>query len=69
MKKVFLIAMAVVILSVTVFNACFTYSTIDCVGCATMLFLGMELLSSTIIAWGFRNLYKQYEDGKLDLFK
>jgi hypothetical protein len=69
MKKVFLIAMAVVLLSVTVFNACFTYSTIDCVGCATMLFLGMELLSSTIIAWGFRKLYKQYEDGKLDLFK
>ena len=69
MKRVFLIAMAVVLLSVTVFNACFTYSTINCVGCATMLFLGMELLSSTIIAWGFRNLYKQYEDGKLDLFK
>lgn len=69
MKKVFLIAMAVVLLSVTVFNACFTYLSVDCVGCATMLFLGMELLSSSIIVWGFRNLYKQYENGKLDLFK
>jgi threonine/homoserine/homoserine lactone efflux protein len=69
MKKAFLIAMAVVLLSVTLFNVCFAYSTIDCVGCATMLFLGMEILSSSIIAWGFRNLYKQYEDGKLDLFK
>ena len=69
MKKVFLIALAVVLLAVTVFNACFTYSSIDCVGCATMLFLGMELLSSSIIVWGFRNLYKQYENGKLDLFK
>jgi threonine/homoserine/homoserine lactone efflux protein len=69
MKKAFLIAMAVVLLAVTLFNVCFAYSTIDCVGCATMLFLGMEILSSSIIAWGFRNLYKQYEDGKLDLFK
>lgn len=69
MKKVFLIALAVVILAVTVFNACFAYSSIDCVGCATMLFLGMELLSSSIIVWGFRKLYTQYEEGNLDLFK
>lgn len=69
MKKVFYIIMAVVLATVTLFNVCFTYSNVDCVGCATMLFLGMELVSATLIAWGFRKLYNQYEAGKLYLFK
>lgn len=69
MKKVFYIIMAVVLTAVTLFNICFAYSNIDCVGCATMLFLGMELISAILIVWGFRKLYNQYEAGKLDLFK
>ena len=69
MKKVFYIIMAVVLSAVTLFNVCFAYSNIDCVGCATMLFFGMEFTSTVLIAWGFRKLYNQYEAGKLDLFK
>jgi hypothetical protein len=69
MKKVFYIIMVVVLIAVTLFNICFAYSNVDCVGCATMLLLGMELVSATLIAWGFRKLYKQYEAGKLDLFE
>ena len=68
MKKIFYIAMAIVIFAVTFFNVCFAYSNIRCVGCATMLFLAMEFASAVLIAWGFRNLYKTYEEGKLDLF-
>jgi hypothetical protein len=34
-----------------------------------MLFLGMELVSTILIVWGFRKLYNQYEAGKLDLFE
>ena len=69
MKKVFYIIMVVVLTAVTLFNICFAYSNVDCVGCATMLFLGMELVSTILIVWGFRKLYKQYEAGKLDLFE
>ena len=69
MKKVFYITMAVVLLAITAFNVSFAYSNIDCVGCATMLFLAMETISTLLTAWGFRKLYKQYEEGKLDLFK
>ena len=69
MKKIFYIVMSVFILAATLFNVCFAYSNIDCVGCATMLFLAMETISAILIAWGFRKLYKHYEEGKLDLFK
>jgi hypothetical protein len=69
MKKIFYIAMCVVIFASTLFNVTFAYSNIDCVGCATMLFLAMEIVSAILIAWGFRKLYKHYEEGKLDLFK
>lgn len=69
MKKVFYIIMVVVLTAVTLFNICFAYSNIDCVGCATMLFLGMELVSAILIAWGFRKLYNLYEAGKIDLFE
>jgi hypothetical protein len=69
MKKIFYIAMCIVILATTLFNVTFAYSNIDCVGCATMLFLAMETISAIIIAWAFRKLYKNYEEGKLDLFK
>lgn len=69
MKKVFYIIMAVVLTAVTLFNLCFAYSNVDCIGCATMLFLGMELVSAILIVWGFRKLYNQYEAGKLDLFE
>lgn len=69
MKKYFYIAMTVFIFLTTLFNVCFAYSNIDCMGCATMLFLAMEAVTATLIAWGFRELYKQYEKGKLDLFK
>jgi hypothetical protein len=69
MKKVFIIALAIVLSAITLFNVCFAYSNIDCVGCATMLFLGMEFISTSLTIWGFRKLYKQYEAGKLDIFK
>ena len=69
MKKVFYIAMVIVIAAVTIFNVCFAYGNINCVGCAIMLFLSMEAVTGTLVAWGFRKLYKQYEEGKLDLFK
>ena len=69
MKKIFYIVMCVFIFAATLFNVCFAYSNIDCVGCATMLFLFMETSSTILIAWGFRKLYKHYEEGKLDLFK
>ena len=69
MKKFFYIAMGIVALFATVFNICFAYSNVDCMGCATMLFLAMTAVSSTIITWGFRKLYTMYEEGKLDLFK
>jgi hypothetical protein len=69
MKKVFYIIMVVVLTAVTLFNICFAYSNVDCIGCATMLFLGMELVSAILIVWGFRKLYRQYEAGKLDLFE
>lgn len=69
MKKIFYIVMCVLILAATLFNVCFAYSNINCVGCATMLFLAMEAVSTILIAWGFRKLYKHYEEGKLDLFK
>lgn len=68
-KKIFYIVMCVFILASTLFNVTFAYSNIDCVGCATMLFLAMEAVSAILIAWGFRKLYKHYEEGKLDLFK
>jgi hypothetical protein len=68
MRKIFCIAMVIVIFAVTLFNICFTYSNIDCVGGATMLFLAMEFVSALLVSWGFRNLYKMYEEGKLDLF-
>ena len=69
MKKVFYIVMCVFIFASTLFNVCFAYSNIKCVGCATMLFIAMETISAILIAWGFRKLYKNYEEGKLDLFK
>ena len=69
MKKIFYIVMSVFIFAATLFNVCFAYSNIKCVGCATMLFIAMETISAILIAWGFRKLYKQYEEGKLDLFK
>jgi threonine/homoserine/homoserine lactone efflux protein len=69
MKKIFYIVMCVFILAATLFNVTFAYSNIDCVGCATMLFIAMETVSAILIAWGFRKLYKHYEEGKLDLFK
>lgn len=69
MKKVFYIVMCVFIFAATLFNVCFAYSNIKCVGCATMLFIAMETVSAILIAWGFRKLYKNYEEGKLDLFK
>ena len=69
MKKIFYIVMCVFILAATLFNVSFAYSNIDCVGCATMLFIAMETISAILIAWGFRKLYKHYEEGKLDLFK
>jgi hypothetical protein len=68
-KKIFYIVMCVFILAATLFNVSFAYSNIDCIGCATMLFLSMEVVSAILIAWGFRKLYKHYEEGKLDLFK
>lgn len=61
--------MCVFIFASTLFNVCFAYSNINCVGCATMLFIAMETVSAILIAWGFRKLYKNYEEGKLDLFK
>lgn len=69
MKKVFYIAMAIVVFFATMFNICFAYSNVDCMGCATMLFLAMTAVTSTIIVWSFRELYLMYEAGKLDLFK
>lgn len=69
MKKIFYIVMCVFILAATLFNVTFAYSNIDCVGCATMLFIAMETISAILITWGFRKLYKHYEEGKLDLFK
>jgi hypothetical protein len=69
MKKIFYIVMSVFIFAATLFNVCFAYSNINCVGCATMLFIAMEIVSAILIAWGFRKLYKHYEEGKLDLFK
>ena len=69
MKKIFYIVMCVFIFATTLFNVCFAYSNIECVGCATMSFIAMETISAILIAWGFRKLYKQYEEGKLDLFK
>lgn len=69
MKKVFYIIMLVVLIAVTLFNICFVYSNVDCIGCATMLFLGMELVSAILIVWGFRKLYNQYEAGKINLFE
>ena len=69
MKKVFYISMAVVLLAVTAFNIAFAYSNVDCVGCATMLFLGMEMSTAILTTWGFRKLYQQFEAGKVDLFK
>ena len=69
MKKIFYIVMCVFIFAVTLFNVCFAYSNIDCVGCATMLFIAMDTISAILIAGGFRKIYKHYEEGKLDLFK
>lgn len=69
MKKIFCIVMCVFIFAATIFNVTFSCSNIDCVGCATMLFLAMEIVSANLIVWGFRKLYKHYEEGKLDLFK
>lgn len=69
MKKVFYIALVVVLFATTIFNICFAYSNIDCMGCATMLFLAMTAVTSSITVWGFRKLYMMYEAGKLDLFK
>lgn len=69
MKKIFYIVMSVVFLATTIFNLSFAYSNIECVGCATMLFLAMTALTSVIIATTFRHLYKTYEEGKLDFFK
>jgi hypothetical protein len=69
MKKVFYIAMAIILLAAMTFNVIFAYSKIDCVGCATQLFLMMTILESVLIGWGARQLYKMYEKGKLDLFK
>ena len=68
MKKVFYIAMSIVFLAISTFNICFAYSNVDCMGCATMLFLAMTIVSSVFIGWGFRKLYNMYEEGKLDLF-
>lgn len=61
--------MVIVIVAVTIFNVCFAYSNINCVGCATMFFLSMEAVTVTLVALGFRKLYKEYEKGNLDLFK
>ena len=69
MKKIFYIVMVVVFVVTTLFNICFAYSNVDCIGCATMLFLAMTTITSIIIACGFRRLYRCYEEGKLDLFK
>ena len=48
MKKIFYIVMCIFILAATLFNVCFAYSNIDCVGCATMLFLSMEAVSAIL---------------------
>ena len=66
---VFYIAMGIVAFLTTLFNICFSYSNVDCMCCATMLFLAMTAVTTTIVAWGFRKLYIMYEEGKLDLFK
>lgn len=69
MKKIFYIAMVIVACAATLFNGCFAYSNINCVGCATMLFLAMTGFTSVIIVTTFRHLYKVCEEGKLDFFK
>ena len=69
MKKFFYIAMIVALVATTTFNIVFAYSNVDCVGCATMLFVAMTIFTSIFIAWGTRELYKMYEEGKLNLFK
>lgn len=69
MRIIFYIVMVIAFTASTVFNIVFAYSNVDCVGCATMLFLTMTALSSVIIAWATRKLYKIFEEGKADLFK
>jgi predicted membrane chloride channel (bestrophin family) len=69
MKNIFSIAMLVMLSVATLFNVCFAYSNIDCIGCATMLFIGMEATSSAIVVWISKYLYQQYKKGNLDIFK
>ena len=69
MKNIFSIAMLIMLSVATLFNVCFAYSNVDCIGCATMLFIGMEATSSAIVVWISKYLYQQYKKGNLDIFK
>jgi hypothetical protein len=39
------------------------------VHCATNVFVLFTALTSVLVCWGFKNLYRLYEEGKLNIFK
>lgn len=69
MKQIFYISMITMLAIASIFNVCFAYSNINCIGCATMLFIGMEAVSTAIVVWISKYLYQQYKKGNLDIFK
>lgn len=62
MKTTLNISMVITLAISIVFSVIFAYSNVDNTGLATLLFLAMTAGFSTLIAWGYRELYRLYEN-------
>ena len=64
MKTTLNISMVITLAFATAFSVIFAYSNVDNTGLATLLFLAMTAASATLIAWGYKELYKMLSERK-----
>ena len=64
MKTTLNISMVITLALATAFSVIFAYSNVDNTGLATLLFLAMTATSATLIAWGYKELYKMLSERK-----
>ena len=62
MKTTLNISMVITLALATAFSVIFAYSNVDNTGLATLLFLAMTAASATLIAWGYKELYKMLSE-------
>ena len=64
MKTTLNISMVITLAFATAFSVIFAYSNVDNIGLATLLFFAMTATLTTLIAWGYKELYKMLSERK-----